>query len=379
MTSEDKRKIKVGIAISAFAIILFFGIQNFRELKGIFSFMTGVLSPFIYGICFAFILNILVNFFELKAFGFANKKNFQKWLKFRRPVSIVLSVITFLGVITGLVWFIIPQLMESTKTLAAGIQPFMDSLQKSVNGLLTQLGVSTDFNQAITGFLIEFSDTILSFVTASVPQIIKATMDITSGVFNIIFGFIVSIYMLATKEKLIANGKRLVYAYMPQKAADYTTHVYHHVNTRFGGFVAGQLTEAVILGVLCFIGMQIFNMEYALLISVIIGITNVIPIVGPFIGAVPGVFIMLMIDPMQAVWFILFIVVLQQIESNIIYPKVVGDSIGLPGLWVIFAILIGAGVFGFAGVVLGVPAFAVIYALLTESTNQRLKEKKIKL
>ena len=150
-------------------------------------------------------------------------------------------------------------------------------------------------------------------------------------------------------------------------------------NARFSGFVSGQLTEAVILGVLCFLGMSLFGMEYALLISVIIGLTNIIPIFGPIIGTVPGALILLMVEPMKAVWFVVFIVVLQQIESNLIYPKVVGGSIGLPGIWVMFSVLIGGSLFGLPGVLLGVPTFAVIYTLIARAVKKRLHEKKIAL
>ncbi|MFZ2539256.1 MAG: AI-2E family transporter [Oscillospiraceae bacterium] len=379
MNNEDKRKIKIGIAISAFAVILYYGLQNSNDVKSIFLFATGILSPFIYGICFAFVLNILANFYENKVFAAINKKRNKWWEKFRRPVCILLTILTFIGIVAGLIAFIIPQLVQSTTTLAKGIPLFMIELQNSINKLLAGLGVSTDLNTTVTSFLTDFSDKILKFITDSVPQIIKTTMDITSGVFNVFFGFIIAIYILATKESLLKNAKRMIYAFMPKKAADYTTHIYGHVNVRFTGFVSGQLTEAVILGILCFIGMKIFSMEYALLISVIVGITNVIPIIGPIIGAVPGVVIMLMIDPMKAVWFTLFIVVLQQIECNLIYPKIVGDSIGLPGLWVIFAILVGGGLFGFAGVILGVPVFAVIYTLIAENTTRRLRERSLKL
>ncbi len=379
MNNEDKRKIKIGIVISAFAVILYYGLQNFDDVRSISHFFTGILSPFIYAICFAFVLNILANFYENKIFATLNKKKNKRWEKARRPVCILLTIFTFLGIIAGLISFIIPQLIQSTHTLAAGISGFTSNLEGSINDLLKGLGISTDLNIALTNFLTDFSDKILKFLTSSVPQILKTTIDITSGVFNVFFGFVIAIYILATKESLLKNAKRMLYAFMPQKAADYTAHIYGHVNDRFTGFVSGQLTEAVILGVLCYIGMKIFSMEYALLISVIIGITNIIPIIGPIIGAVPGVVIMLMIDPMKAVWFVVFIVVLQQIESNLIYPKVVGDSIGLPGLWVIFAILVGGGLFGFAGVILGVPAFAVIYTLIAENTTKRLKERSIKL
>lgn len=379
MNSEDKRKIKIGIAIAAFAVILYFVLQSVVVWKYAFSFLAKMLSPFIYGICFAFVLNILAKFFDNKVFSYFNKKKSPVWMKIRHPVCIVTTIIVFLGIVAALVSFIIPQLVSSTATLVSNVDSYLGSLQTFINGLLSNFGISTDLNQTVTSYLTEFSDTIINFITKSVPNILETTMNITTSVFNVFFGFIIGIYMLATKESLLRNLKRMVYAFLPRKWADNTNYVYRIVNQRFNGFVSGQLTEAVILGVLCFIGMKIFKMEYALLISVIIGITNIIPIVGPIIGAVPGVVIMLMIDPMKAVWFVVFVVVLQQIESNLIYPKVVGDSIGLPGLWVIFAIIVGGGLFGFAGVILGVPAFAVIYTLIAENTTKRLKEKSIKL
>lgn len=375
MNSEDKRRVKIGIAITAFGVGLFFVLQSISSWKSVFDFFAGLLSPFIYGVCFAFVLNILQMFFEKRIFFALDKKPSKVWKKIKRPLMILLTVITFLGLLTGLVTFIIPQLIQSTASLANSIPSFMITLEKYINSLLSEWGVSTDINTALTSFLTDFSDKILKFITDSVPYIIQTTMSITTGVFNVIMGFVVGIYMLATKESLLNGAKKLVYAYTPKKTADYSTHVYKLVNLRFSGFVAGQLTEAVILGVLCFLGMQLFGMEYALLISVIVGVTNIIPIIGPIIGAVPGIFIMLMIDPMKAVWFTVFIIVLQQIECNLIYPKIVGDSIGLPGMWVIFAILVGGGLFGFAGIILGVPAFAVIYTLIAENAEKRLREK----
>lgn len=375
MNSEDKRKVKIGIAIAAFGVVLFFVLQSIALWKTAFDFIAGLLSPFIYGICFAFVLNILLTFFEKKIFFALDKKPSKAWKKLKRPCLILLTIFTFLGLLTGLVAFIIPQLIQSTASLANSIPSFLITLETYINELLGNWGVSTDINTALTTFLTDFSDKILKFVTDSVPQIVRTTMSITTGVFNVIMGFVIGIYMLATKDSLLGGAKKLIYAYMPKKTADYTTHVYKLVNDRFSGFVSGQLTEAVILGVLCFFGMQLFGMEYALLISVIVGVTNIIPIIGPIIGAVPGVFIMLMIDPMKAVWFTVFIIVLQQIECNLIYPKIVGDSIGLPGMWVIFAILVGGGLFDFAGVLLGVPTFAVIYTLIAENSEKRLNEK----
>lgn len=243
--------------------------------------------------------------------------------------------------------------------------------------MLSNFGVSTDISTAFTNFVSSFSDTIITYITGKVPKILEATASITTGVVNVFLGFVIGIYMIVTKERLIRTLKNLIYAYSPKRTADYISHVYYHVNFCFTGFVSGQLTEAVILGLLCFFGMTIFNMQYALLISVIIGVTNIIPIIGPIIGAIPGALIMLMIDPMKAVWFVLFIIVLQQLESNLIYPRVVGNSIGLPGIWVIFAIILGGGLFNFAGVLLGVPTFAVVYSLIAENVQSRLKKRGI--
>lgn len=379
MTGDDKRIVKIGIAISAFAIAFYLILQNFNMAVNVASYVVGLFSAFIIGICIAFVLNILMTFFEKKIFSHVNEKKHPKFKKFKRPSALVLTIIVFLGIITALVSFIIPQFVDSAKQLAANINSYVASMQTFINETLNKFGISADINQTVTSFLTDLSDYVLSFAGDALPKIFEATKNITSGVVNTLLGFVLAIYMLATKETLLRNAKRVLYAFVPKRGADYTTHVYRLVKVRFCGFVTGQLTEAVIIGILCFLGMSIFGMEYALLISVIVGVTNMIPIIGPIIGAVPGAVIMLLVDPMKALWFVIFIIVLQQLESNLIYPKVVGDSIGLPAIWVIFAIVVGGALFGFAGILLGVPAFAVIYTLISEITDKRLKEKHLKI
>lgn len=379
MNQEDKRKVKIGLAISAFTVILYLGLSNFNEVKSVADFLLSMISPFVYGVCFAFVLNIIMKLFENKIFSFLNKKKHPVWLKIRRGVCAFIAVIVFLGLFASLVAFILPGLVSSLQNLINNVPTYAVRLEEYANSLLSSFDMGLDIASMITDWITKFSDTILTIISNAVPSIAGAAISFTSGLFNVIMGFVVGIYMLVMKENLIANSKRVVYAYLPLKGAEYLTHTYRLVNKRFTGFVSGQLTEAVILGVLCFIGMSIFRMEYALLISAIIAITNIVPIIGPIIGAIPGALIMLMIDPMKAVWFVVFIIVLQQIESNLIYPKVVGDSIGLPGLWVIFAIIVGGGLFGFAGVILGVPAFAVAYTLVAENVQKRLRKREVRI
>lgn len=377
MNSEDKRKVKVGIAIAAFAILFYLSLQNFSKVTEVFKYVFGIFNAFIIGLCIAFVLNLLMTFFENKVFHKVDLKKHPKFKRAKRPICILITLIIVLGILTGLISFIIPQLVESAMALKTNMATYVTSFEQFANNILNQFGISADINETVNSFLTDISTSIVRFIGNSVPKILELTSNITTGIVNIFLGFIIGIYMLAGKETLLKNCKKTLYAFAPKKTADYSLHVYQLVKVRFSGFVTGQLTEAVILSILCFIGMTVFRMEYALLISVIIGVTNMVPIVGPIIGAIPGALIMLMIDPMKALWFIIFIIVLQQLESNIIYPKVVGDSIGLPGIWVIFAIMLGGELFGFAGILLGVPTFAVIYTLLNEIVTSRLKKKGI--
>mgnify|MGYP001071775918 FL=1 len=386
MNLDDKRKVKIGIGIAAFAVLLYLGLQNMDVVARTVRFMLGLFSPFIVGVCIAFVLNLLMNFLEKHVFFFLNRRKLPKWEKIRRPVSIVLTLVIFLGLMALLIYFLIPMLRESVMTLWGNLPGYAANLERWANRFLAPFNLSADLAETLSQFVYQFSDSILKYLTESMPKIFETATNIASGIFNAITGFIISVYFLAGKEKLVRNLKRSGYAFLPRKAADYLCHVYHLVNDRFTGFVSGQLTEAFILGLICFVGMKIIGAflgsgweQYALLISTMIGLTNIIPIIGPILGTIPGALIMLMVDPVQAVLFVIYIVVLQQIESNFIYPRVVGTSVGLPGLWVLAAVLIGGNLFGLTGIVLGVPALSVIYVLFREAVEHRLKERQLKV
>lgn len=379
MNEHDKRRIKVGIAIAAFTVLFYLGVQNLDVVLRITGAAIKLFSPFLYGVCFAFVLNLLMRFLEKTVFRRLNRKNSPRWQKLRRPVCMILTLVLLAGILAAIFSFILPQLVDSMRMLASNFNGYAENLTNWANRTLSGFGIAADIKETVSSLIAQFSDSIVQFITDSLPRIVGTAMDITSAVVNLFLGFIIGIYILATKEHLLRIGRRMTYAFLPRKAADYVSHVYQIVNQRFTGFVSGQLTEALIVGLLCFLGMNIFGWgDYALLIAIIIGITNIVPIIGPIIGTVPGALIILAsTTPMQAVFFVIFIIALQQIESNLIYPRVVGDSIGLPGLWVMFAVLVGGGLFGLPGVLLGVPVFAVCYTLLSESVSRRLTLKEI--
>lgn len=377
MNDEDKRKVKIGIYIAAFTVVLFFLLQNITKWQTAAGFLFSLVAPIVYGICFGFVLNIIMVFFENKVFKRLNKK--PKWVKIRRPVCLSISVLLLVGILAALIAFLLPQLAESSASLFANIPSYISEIESMSNNLLNSLGFEHDIVTTVSDWFATFYDKIFTTITSYIPQIANTAMNVTSGVVNLFMGFVLGIYMVSMKETLISICKKIIYAVFSQRRADYLRHVYRLVNARFYGFVSGQVTEAFILGTLCFIGMKILGMEYALLVSVIIGTTNIIPMFGAWIGGAVGVLLMLMVDPVKALWFLIFLLILQQIESNLIYPRVVGNSIGLSGLWVLFAVIIGGSLFGFAGILLGVPSFAVIYTLLSEWINARLKAKKIKI
>lgn len=379
MAPEDKRKIKVGICIAAFTVLFYVTLQNIGLVLNTARFLLRVLSPFLYGVCIAFVLNIPLRFFENRVFRKMGNSKKVFWRKARRPISVVIVLLLFLGLVAGLISIVIPQLDSSLQSLSLNVKQYITNLESAGDSFLSNLGITLNLAEFLTEMAGRFSEQMAAFVSESLPKLVDSATAVLILVTNLLIGFVVAVYMLLSKERLLRSIKAMIYAYIPQKAADYIAHIYHVSMDRLTGFVSGQLTESVILGALCYIGMSIFRMDYALLISLIVGITNVVPIVGPIVGAIPGALIMLMIHPMKMVWFVVYIIVLQQVEANFIYPKVVGSSIGLPGFWVLFAVLVGGSLFSLPGVLLGVPFFAVFYTLISESVKKRLRQRKVRL
>jgi predicted PurR-regulated permease PerM len=328
------------------------------------------LVPLFIGIAIAFILNRPYTFF-LKKYNTMIRN--RKLKKLSKLFSIATVYILFFVIVSGIITFLLPQLSDSIEILYNNLGDYGANLENFANKIKEFLKLDT-LSINIDSALAQVPDMASGFVTGIFPQIFDFTTGFVRSIVNIIIGFIISIYLLADKDRLKRQFSDVLIAYAPKKAAIRIIKVAKLVINTFTSFVGGQFTEALILGIMFFVGMLIFGFDYPLLISVIIAVMGLIPIVGPIIGLIPSVFILLMIEPMQAAWFLLYFVVIQQIEGNLIYPKVVGESIGLPALWVLLAIIIGGGLFGVLGMVLGVPTASVIYQLMKEAVHNRLEE-----
>lgn len=367
-------KFKEYWGIVTYVVVLVYAIFNFSNLISCVKGIIGIISPFIVGIAIAFVLNLVMKIFEEKIFNFLSDKKYKKYLKFKRPLSVFFTFITVFLVILSLISFIIPQLIDSISKLTNAVPSYMKSFEIFISKYVTHTEIlNTVWNNFLSAWkeVIQFTGQVLA---SSLTSVVNITVGFTSGLFNFILSIIFSIYMLLNKEDLQLGMKKVLYSFIRKSFADRVIRLGKISNEVFSSYIGGQFIEAIIIGVLCFIGMIILRMPYSLLISVLIAVTALIPIFGAFIGTIPSAFIILIIDPMKAIWFVIFIIVLQQVEGNLIYPKVVGGSIGLPPIWVMLAMIIGGNAFGFIGILLGIPIFSVVYKVFKEIVDKRLKK-----
>lgn len=366
-----KRTISNIIVVSV-GIILFFIIKN---LGGIFNKVGEViklLMPFIYGFSMAYLLAIPLKFLEDKVLKFMDKKN---QYKAKRFISITITYISAAILISIVFSILVPELSRSIYTLLENIPDYIKALEEYINNIVIALNLNGDMVEDIVKDFNSISKYITSIAGTAVLDLFQFSANITQYILNIFIATIISIYLLAGKEKFFAQIKKFLYAMLPEKPVKYVIELTRSSHKTFIGFLGGKLLDSLIIGIICFVGMKIFKMPYPLLVSFIIGITNVVPVFGPFIGAVPSVIIIFIASPIKALWFILFILVLQQFDGNILGPKILGNSTGLTAFWVMFAILLGNGLFGVVGMILGVPTFAVIYSIIVSVINNALKEK----
>lgn len=368
-------KIKDYIFLSTYIVLLIFFFINIKDIMNFLYKFLGILKPFIWGIVIAFILNIPVKLIE-KNLG--NSKFFKGM---KRSFSITLTFLFFILAITLFILFVIPQLLSSISTLMNSIPEYLSQFEKflevnAINNSQSQVMMQNIINELLNMWK-EILKVTSQIVGTSLGYLLDFTLGITYEVINFFLALILAIYMLASKEILISQLKLIIYAFVSKNKADRIIELGKMCNEMFSKFILGQCTEALVIGVLCFIGMIILKMPYALLISVVIGVTALIPVFGAFLGTIPSAFIILIIDPIKALWFIIFIIVLQQLEGNLIYPRVVGSSIGLSALWVMFAMIVGGSLFGIIGMLIGIPIFGVVFKILKRVANRKINEKGI--
>lgn len=367
-----KKNIKKILGIITFGILLFTLSQNLSSVASFFKGTLAVFASTIIGLCLAFILNIPMNVLENKVFkGLKNSKN--KFAnKIVRPLSLVSTVLLSLGFIVLLLFIIIPQLHDSIVLIIEKVPAYYQSFVGWVDEMVIRFGldISTEIlhNPKIDiNTITAMAEKLFTFDGAS--DILSTTMGVTSsvlsGVANVAIGLIIAIYILAEKEKIGSFTNRVLKKSLPEKAYEKTLEICSVASDSFSSFITGQVTDAVILAVLCFIGMSIFRFPSAAVISVIIGITALIPVIGPLIGEFIGCFIIFMESPLKALLFLIFVLILQAIDNNFIYPKIVGKSVGLPGILVLLAVIIGGNFGGILGILLGVPTASAVYALVT--------------
>lgn len=375
--SKDTKRFLVRLA--AFTVLLTLVVRHFASIGTWLGNIVSALSPFIIGACFAFLLSVPMRLFD-RLLNRKTKKG-QPLLsdKRRRPVTLVLALllVVLLFVLFGVI--VLPQLIDTVSSLASSVMHFVPIAQSWIAQLREWLTQYPEVAAIVDPYLPDvnqLASTFISFVQKYAGIIASTVVSNVSSLFgsatDVIISFVFAIYVLLQRDSLSRQCKKLLYAFLPKDFCDETLRVASMTHKTFFSYVTIQCTEAVILGVLCFIGMVIFRFPYALVISTIMVFCALIPIYGAIISCVIGAFLVLFNNPIQAVWFVVFILVLQQIETNLIYPRVVSTSINLPSMWVLLAVTVGGGLFGVIGMITAVPITSIVYTLLGEIAGKRL-------
>jgi predicted PurR-regulated permease PerM len=355
------------------SILLYLAISEINVFKSNINSIITTLLPFIIGGSIAYILNFVLKFFEDKLFIWIGLNKLKERVK--RGVAMVFTYFTATLLIYLFMHFVLPQLIDSIVGLANNIPQYVNDATIQIDKLISSLDIEDEYLAIILEKWNELVGYVITVITNMVPVLGNLLVSLTSSVFNIIIGIIISIYILIDKEKFVSLSKKITFALFPEKKAKGILEISRRSNEIFGKFLSGKILDSIIIGVLTFIILAIFKMPYTLLISVIIGITNIIPFFGPFIGAIPSAIIILFVSPVQALWFIGIIIVIQQLDGNIIGPKILGDSIGISAFWILFSLLIFSKLLGIVGMIIGVPIFAVVYSIIKENIEESLKRK----
>lgn len=372
----NKQLLKYVVIILCLVFAFYLVVAMPEKISRAISVVLNVFSPFLIGFCFAYVVNLLLRPLERFwnwCWRKINRRNVVDKLK--RPVCLTLSILIVLGAVFAITFMIIPKIADTVVSFADKVPQYA----KTVEGWYhTTVDFFEKYNFSLPEITLDtakITELVKDLITKYGNNVLDTTVNLTTSivtlVVDVVLGIVFSVYLLAQKEKLGKQTTKIVRALLPHDRAERLIDFTSLTNRVFTKFVTGQLTEACIIGVLCFLGMIIFGMPYAAIISVLVGFTALIPIFGAFIGTGVGAFLILLESPLKAFWFIVFIVILQQIEGNLIYPRVVGKSVGLPGIWVLVAVTVGGGLFGLAGMLFSVPVCSVLYIVFRKYINKK--------
>ena len=382
----EKKYVEIGIItflVIAASLIFYYFLFHHTTLFQAISNVFKTISPVIYGFIFAFLMTPVLNFIE----GKIVKVLFVKWhidiekkKKTIRAISLILTIALVLAIIYGFFNMVIPRVKDSIVSIVTQFDSYITNFEKWLDKFFSNNpNVAENFDDFMDKYATEIrsflNDNVLGKIEVVLKNVSLNLISVVRVVWDLIIGFIISIYVLASKETFAGQTKKIVYAVFQKKNANNIVEAGRFINKTFMGFISGKIIDSIIIGFLCFIGTTLIGTPHALLVSVIVGVTNIIPFFGPFLGAIPCILLILIIEPIQALYFILFILFLQQLDGNVIGPKILGNSTGLSGFWVIFAITLFGGLYGVGGMIIGVPICAIVYAGVRLLVNNRLEKK----
>ncbi len=370
----EKKEVKKWLQLITFAIIIYWGINNLNVIGSFMNKIIQIIFPFILGGALAFILNIPMSFFERKLSKIKyGKKQLFKNKKILRVISLILAIIVISIIFYIIVNLVVPELLDVVELLIGNIPYYAEEISKFIenntehlkdlDNLMTNINFDTD----------SIKNELMGIISGLLTSSISLVIGVIGVIINLFISIVFSIYILTGKEKLQMQCTRILKAYLKGKTAGKIIEIGKTANKIFRNFFTVQCLEATILGTLCILGMLILKIPYAVPIGVLVGVTALIPVVGAFLGIIIGSILIVSVNPIKVITFVIFVLILQQVEGNVIYPKVVGNSVGLPGMWVLFAVTVGGSLFGIVGMLLGVPFVSVIYTVLKNDVDKRLK------
>lgn len=367
------------LLVVAFGVLLYELLEHFASVRAFLKSVLGILTPVLLGISFAYIVNLPASVIY-RGFSRTRKNSKKRREKTLHTVSVVLGYLLIVGALTLLFWLVIPKVVDSVKLLVTNFESYYDVIVDWASNFWEKLNLNDDVTKRAVELSQEILGDIEEWIVAVVPNLLNYTFDVVGIVADIVLAFALSVYLLLDKQRLLAHCRRLIRAMFSEERAERILDIMSFSNKTFRGYFGGQFISSTLIGIGCYIGMRILHMPFPEMISLLIGALAMLPILGPWLSTIPSAFIILMASPdkpILVVWFIVLVLVIQQIDNNITYPFVVGDAVGLSSAWVMIAIIVFGGCFGFIGLLFAVPVTAIIYRIIGDWTNARAVEKGI--